>query len=93
MSSIADRLPDLADEQLVNLRANTTRLSTAGTDRQKAEAETLLPLVEAEIADRKAKLPVPVKAVRKPRATVAGATPAKKPASKAAPKARKTAEG
>jgi hypothetical protein len=91
MSSIADRLPDLADEQLVNLRANTTRLSTAGTDRQRAEAETLLPLVDAEIADRKSKLPPPKTPVRKPRATTAGAV--KKPAAPKAPaKARKTAE-
>lgn len=91
MSSIADRLPQLADEQLVNLRANTTRLSTAGTDRQRAEAETLLPLVDAEIADRKSKLPPPKTPVRKPR--VAAAAGAAKPAVKRAPaKARKTAE-
>ena len=88
--SIADRLPDLADEQLANLHANTARLSTAGTDRQRSEAETLLPLVVAEIADRKSKLPPPKTPVRKPRATAAGA--AKKPAAKAAPKARKTAD-
>jgi hypothetical protein len=86
--SIADRLPELADEQLVNLRANTMRLSTAGNDRQKAEAETLLPAVDAEIADRKAKAPAPVKAVRKPRAP--GAAPAKRAPAKA--KVAKTAE-
>ena len=88
--SIADRLPDLADEQLVNLRANTTRLSSAGTERQRAEAETLLPLLDAEIADRKSKLPPPKTSVRKPRAAAAGAV--KKPAAKAAAKARTTAD-
>ena len=89
--SIADRLPDLADEQLANLHANTARLSTAGTDRQRSEAETLLPLVVAEIADRKAKLPPPKTPVRKPRvAAAAGAV--KKPAARAPAKARKTAD-
>lgn len=78
--SIADRIPELADEQLTNLRANTDRLSTAGTDRQRAEAETLLPLIDAEMADRKSKLPPPKTPVRKPRAAVAGAVKKAAPA-------------
>jgi hypothetical protein len=55
--SMAEMIPALADADLVSLQSNATRLQTTGTDKQQRDAAELLPLIAAEIADRKAKAP------------------------------------
>jgi hypothetical protein len=55
--SMVDMIPTMADADLVSLQANATRLQTTGTDKQQRDAAELLPLIAAEIADRKAKAP------------------------------------
>jgi hypothetical protein len=62
---IAERLPSLTDQQLAIMRANAERLAEGGTHKQQAESARLLPLIDAEIADRKARAPAAVKAVRR----------------------------
>ena len=64
---IAERLPSLTDQQLAIMRANAERLAEGGTNKQQAESARLLPLIDAEMADRKARAPAPVKAVRRSR--------------------------
>jgi hypothetical protein len=66
--ALADRLSTLDDKALANLRANAVRLQSAdGAKRE--EAAVLLPLIEAEIADRESrKPPKPARAARAPRA-------------------------
>ena len=71
--TMADRIPTMHDTDLASLQGNAQRLETTGTDKQKRDAAELLPLIAAEMADRKAK--APPKAARK--------TPVRK---KAAPK-------
>ena len=64
---IAERLPSLTDQQLAIMRANAERLAERGTNKQKAESARLLPLIDAEMADRKARAPAPAKVVRRSR--------------------------
>ena len=52
--AIDDRIPDLTDKELDNLRANAERLSQTGTPAQKAEATRLLPIIEAASVTRRA---------------------------------------
>jgi hypothetical protein len=66
--SIAERLPTMVDAELVTLRANALRLEAAG-GAQMAKAAELLPLIDAEIAERLARKPP--KAPPKPRAKAA----------------------
>ena len=54
--ALADMLPTLDDAALANLWANATRLETGAGAKQK-EAALLLPLIEAELADREARKP------------------------------------
>lgn len=51
--SLLDRIPTLSDEEVVNLLANAQRLSATGDDKQKAAADEILPVLEAEAAARK----------------------------------------
>ena len=53
---LADLLPTLDDAALTNLRINAVRLETGIGPRQK-EAALLLPLIEAELAEREARKP------------------------------------
>ena len=62
---VATRLPSMTDQQLATMLGNAERLGEAGTNKQKGEAARLLPLIQAEIDDRKARAPAPVKAVRR----------------------------
>ncbi|MBP7650927.1 MAG: hypothetical protein KBF34_11635 [Phenylobacterium sp.] len=64
--SMADLIPTLDDEGLANLRANAQRLEGSGVARQAEQASALLPLIEAELAERLSR--VPPKAPPKPRA-------------------------
>lgn len=49
------RVPMMADDALVSLRVNALRLKDTGNAIQRNSAADLLPVVEAEIADRKEK--------------------------------------
>ncbi|MDO9245931.1 MAG: hypothetical protein Q8N10_12500 [Phenylobacterium sp.] len=64
--SMADLIPTLDDEGLANLRANAQRLENSDVARQAEQAAALLPLIDAELADRLSR--VPPKAPPKPRA-------------------------
>jgi hypothetical protein len=85
--SIEDRIPALSDSDLSNLLANARRLSEGDAGRRKDEAERLVPLIQAELAERKARAPVkvaPKKLVAPRKAKVAGAV-AKPRAKRVAP--------
>lgn len=64
--SMADLIPTLDDEGLANLRANAQRLESSEVARQAEQASALLPLIDAELAERLSR--VPPKAPPKPRA-------------------------
>ena len=66
---IAEKVPSLTDQQLAVMRANAERLGQVGTHKQQGEAARLLPLIQAEIDERKARAPAKPKAVRRPRKT------------------------
>jgi len=51
---ISGRIPEMTDAQLSALAANARRLQTSGTAMQKASADALLPVVDAELARRAA---------------------------------------
>lgn len=64
--SMAGLIPTLDDEGLANLRANAQRLESSDVARQAEQASALLPLIDAELAERLSR--VPPKAPPKPRA-------------------------
>ena len=68
--AVDERIASYSDKELATLRENIVRLTETGSAKQKAEAERLMPLVAAELAERKAR--APAKAARK--------TPVRKPA-------------
>lgn len=71
--AIEERIPSMTDQELSRLHGNATRLRDAGAIAQRNEAERLLPLIDAELAERKARAPV-----RAPRKAVAKKAPARK---------------
>jgi hypothetical protein len=80
--AVDERIPGYSDKELTSLRDNIARLAQAGTTQQRAEAERLKPLVDAEFAARKARAPVRAPPLKK------AAAGAKKTAS---PKKKKAA--
>ena len=54
ITDLSDRVPTMTDPELASLLANATRLSLSGSAQQRGSAALLLPVVEAEIARRKA---------------------------------------
>jgi len=85
MIPLEDRVPQMSDDELRVLHANATRLVESGPARQKMAAEKLLPILDVELAERRARAPAPrVKAAVKK-----AAAPKKAAAKKKAP-ARKT---
>ena len=61
--AIADMLPTMDDKALDSLKANALRLQEEPEGARQKQAEMLLPLIEAELAEREArKPPKPVKA-------------------------------
>ena len=48
------RIPDLSDKELESLHANALRLLDAGTPKQRQQAESLLPLIGAQMETRAA---------------------------------------
>lgn len=83
--AIDERIAGYSDKELAALHNNVQRLAQSGTVQQRAEAERLMPLVDAELAERKARAPVRKVGVAKK------AGVAKKPAAKTA-KAKKAAD-
>ena len=64
--AIADMLPTMDDKALDSLKANALRLQDEPEGARQKQAEMLLPLIEAELAEREArKPPKPVRVVRK----------------------------
>jgi hypothetical protein len=64
--AIADMLPTMAAPDLATLRTNALRWSEGSEPKQQAAAADLLPLIDAELAERAAKAPPPApKAPRK----------------------------
>jgi hypothetical protein len=61
-----DRVPLLDDKSLATLHTNALRLKDSGTTRQRSSAESLLPLIEGELAARREKkrAEAPPKSVR-----------------------------
>ncbi len=73
--SIADLIPKMDDKALVSLRANAERIGAGAEGPRQKEAEALIPMIDAEVALRKAAKPkaAPVarkKAVSKKKAVV-----------------------
>jgi hypothetical protein len=68
--AIADMIPTLDDTALANLRDNAARLGVSGAAQQQKQAAILLPLIEAELASRKAAKPKPVRGVAKKKVVV-----------------------
>lgn len=50
---IDQRIPDLSDKELESLHANAVRLAQSGTQQQRQQAESLLPLLGAELEKRR----------------------------------------
>lgn len=46
------RVPEMDNKSLATLRANAERLAASGSERQKAAAGDLLPVIDAELAKR-----------------------------------------
>jgi hypothetical protein len=53
--TLADKIPTMSDEQVVNLLANARRLSDCADEKQRAAAQELLPVLEGAAAERKAR--------------------------------------
>lgn len=66
--ALADMIPTMSDPDLKTLRANAARLQEHGAAQQQTAASDILPIIDAEIAERIARNPKPVKAPPKPRA-------------------------
>lgn len=75
--AISDLIPTMDDQALANLRANAQRLAVSGAARQQTDAAALIPLIEAEVADRIARKPA--KAVKPKAVRVAKPKKAKAP--------------
>jgi len=54
MTGMDQRIPDLSDKELESLHANALRLSQTGTDKQRQQAESLLPLIADQMETRRA---------------------------------------
>jgi hypothetical protein len=47
------RIPDLSDKELESLHENAVRLAQSGTERQRQQAESLLPLIAEQMESRR----------------------------------------
>ena len=63
--AIDERIPGYSDKELASLHDNVRRLAQTGSTAQRAEAERLMPLIDAELAARKARTPPRAPPVRK----------------------------
>ncbi|MET0546521.1 MAG: hypothetical protein ABWZ40_09435 [Caulobacterales bacterium] len=51
--TIQEQIPSLSDDALLSLFNNATRLAQSGSDKQRAQAEELLPQIGAALDERK----------------------------------------
>ena len=65
--AIADMLPTMDDSALASLRVNAARLQDSAAGAQQKQAALLLPLIDAELAERDARKPPKPPRVTKPR--------------------------
>ena len=63
--SIADLIPQMDDKALISLRVNALRIGAGAEGPRQKEAEELIPMIDAEVALRKAAKPKPTPAPRK----------------------------
>lgn len=64
--SVDERIPAMTDKELATFRDNVARQSEIGSIPRKTEAERLMPLIDAELAERRSRAPAPkAPAVRK----------------------------
>jgi hypothetical protein len=82
--AIEDNIAGMSPQELANLLGNANRLATSGSAKQQMDAARLLPLINAELEERRARAPAKKTAVRKTAAKVA-----KAPKEPKAPKAKK----
>jgi hypothetical protein len=54
MTEMDQRIPDLSDKELESLHANALRLAASGSDKQRQQAESLLPLIAEQMETRRA---------------------------------------
>jgi len=52
--TIEERIPEMTDKELENLRGNAARLVQSGSAKQQAEAARLLPIIDAASETRRA---------------------------------------
>lgn len=52
--SLVEKIPELNDEEVINLLANARRLAEVGDERQQAAAAELLPALEIAAEERRA---------------------------------------
>jgi hypothetical protein len=57
--SLDERIPAMSDKELATLRENVVRQTEIGNVPRKAEAERLMPLIDAELAERRSRAPAP----------------------------------
>lgn len=88
--NIEERLPQLSDSELGNLHDNAVRLSRSGEGAMKAEAERILPMIDAEVETR-AKARTAELATRRASRRKAAPKARAAPGSKAPAKARASA--
>ena len=86
--ALADLIPTMDDAQLKTLRENAVRIQEGDDPARQNAAAEILPVIDAEMADRAAKNPKPAPKPRAKRKTAAPAA-AKAPKAAAAPKAAK----
>ena len=55
--AIDERITEFSDKELTALHDNIVRLAQSGSVKQQTEAQRLMPLVDAELAARKARAP------------------------------------
>lgn len=71
--AIADMIPGMGDTELSNLRVNAQRLTGSAVARQQEQAVALLPLIDAELAQRAAAKPAATPKSRKAKVQAAAA--------------------
>lgn len=76
---LAEKVPQMTDDALQNLASNARRLAQGGTPSQQTAAQALLPVVDAELANRR------VVKLTKMRADAAAARTVKRKARPATP--------
>lgn len=89
--TIEERIPEMTDKELENLRVNAERLAQSGAPKQQAEAARLLPIIAAAAETRKTVNAAALVERKKARQVTMAATRAKKVSARKAAAAEKIA--